>query len=262
MMLASILNQRHLRGDQDIPLDVDSRYELKYRLTYFQYLKMRNAIHPYMVMDPFTQAQESKSYLVRSLYFDTDDFHSYDEKMNGDCDRVKLRLRTYPYGEEYLKYVRVELKLREGNRAVKKSVFVPLDEYRHFMTTRHWQSFDHPITNGFERTVLKQAMRPKVLIEYDREGYQTRLKSGLRITFDHRLRSAHARDLFPEHCFYRQLYPRGVVLEIKFKDQLPLWLESLVRQQGLKVIANSKYTQCLQVARHDLHHPEGVILVR
>ncbi len=261
-MLTSILNQRNYLADREIPLDADSRYELKYRLTYFQYLKMRNAIRPYMIMDPFTRAQETQRYLVRSLYFDTDDYHSFDQKMNGDCDRVKLRLRTYPYGEEYLRYVRVELKVRQGNRAVKKSVFVPIDEYRHFMANRHWQSFDHPITNSFERTALKQHMRPKVLVEYDREGYQTRLKSGLRVTFDHSLRAAHAKDLFPEHSFYRYLYPRRVVLEIKFKDQLPKWLEALVRQQGLKVIANSKYTQCIQVARHDLHHPGGVILVR
>lgn len=261
-MRLSILNPDNLRIDRQIPIDTDSRYELKYRLTYFQYLKIRNAIRSYMIMDPFTQAQATNRYLVRSLYFDTDDYHSFDQKMNGDCDRVKLRLRTYPYGEEYMQCVRVELKLRQSNRAVKKSVFVPLDEYLHFMTTRHWQSFDHPVTNGFERTVLKQQMRPKVLIEYDREGYQTRLKSSLRITFDHHLRSAHASDLFPEHCFYRYLYPRNVVLEIKFKDELPKWLEALVRNQGLKVIANSKYTQCIQIARHDLHHPEGIILVR
>lgn len=261
-MLSSIINHSFSSKKNEILLDEDSRYELKYRLSYFQYLKMRNAIQPYMIMDPFTQFQEKHRYLVRSLYFDTDNYLSYDQKMNGDCDRVKLRLRTYPYGEEYLRYVRVELKVRQGNRAVKKSVFVPLEEYRHFMETYHWQSFVHPITNGFERTILKQYMRPKVLIEYDREGYQTRLKSGIRITFDHNLRSTHASGLFQEHCFYRYLYPRNVVLEIKFKDQLPNWLIALVRQQGLKIIANSKYTQCIQVSRHDLHHPGGVILVR
>jgi hypothetical protein len=43
---------------------------------------------------------------------------------------------------------------------------------------------------------------------------------------------------------------------------LPTWLEKLVRGHGLKVIANSKYTQSIQIARHDLHHPHNVILVR
>jgi hypothetical protein len=245
-----------------VPLDVDSRYELKYQLTYFQYLKLRNAIRLYMIMDPFTQIQTSNRYLVRSLYFDTYDYHSFHQKMSGDSAREKFRLRTYPYGEEYLKYVRVELKMRQGNLSIKKSVFVPIDEYHHFMKKRHWQAFEDPITNAFEHRLLTQQLQPMVLVEYDREGYQTRLKSGLRITFDHRLRSSHANSLFPDKSFYRYLYPRHVILEIKFKDSLPTWLEKLVRGHGLKVIANSKYTQSIQIARHDLHHPHNVILVR
>jgi hypothetical protein len=247
---------------QPIPIDSDSRFELKYRLTYFQYLKMRNAIQPTMVMDPYTRAQATNRYLVRSLYFDTFDYRLFHQKMSGDSERTKFRLRTYPHGEEYLHYVRVELKMRQGNYSIKKSVFVSLAEYQHFMHTRHWQTFEDPITVAFERQLLTQNLRPVVLVEYDREGYQTRMKSDLRITFDHRLRSAHSRTLFPEKAFYRYLYPRTVVVEIKFKDTLPKWLEALVRAQGLKVIANSKYTQCIQIARDDLYHPAHVILVR
>jgi len=265
-MVASILNnainQRNNKSVRNFPIDGDSRFELKYRLTYFQYLKMRNAILPYMVMDPYTSAQPSSRYLVRSLYFDTFDYRSFHQKMSGDCNREKFRLRTYPFGEEYLQEVRVELKMREGNLAKKISVFVPIDEYYHFMKKRHWQSFDNPITNEFERRLLTKYLRPMLLVEYEREGYQTRLKSSLRITFDHRVRSSHARDLFPKINFYRYLYPRKVVMEIKFKDNLPLWLEMVVREQGMKVIANSKYAQSLQIARHDLYHPNNVILVR
>ena len=265
-MLASIINnnQKNKLGTtpRGIPLDVDSRFELKYQLTHFQYLKLRNAIRPYMTMDAFTANQPSKRYLVRSLYFDTYDYHSFHQKMSGDSYREKFRLRTYPYGEEYLRYVRVELKMRQANLSIKKSVFVPIDEYDHFMKKRHWKSFDDPITNAFERKILTQLLQPMVLVEYDREGYQTRLKSNLRITFDHQVRASHARSLFQEKVFYRNLYPRQVVLEIKFKDSLPQWLETLVRNHGLRVIANSKFTQSILVARHDLYHPGNVILVR
>ena len=265
-MLASVINnqEKYTFGNlpRGIPLDVDSRFELKYQLTYFQYLKLRNAIQPYMTMDNFTSNQPANRYQVRSLYFDTYDYHSFHQKMSGDCDREKFRLRTYPYGEEYLKYVRVELKMRQGNLSIKKSVFVSFDEYCHFMKKRHWKSFNDPITREFERKLLTQHLQPMVLVEYDREGYQTRLKSNLRITFDHRIRSSHAHSLFPDKTFYRYLYPRQVVLEIKFNGSLPLWLENLTRQHGLKVIANSKFTQSILIARHDLYHPGNVILVR
>jgi hypothetical protein len=265
-MLASIQNavkslQRY-RLSLKSTVDEDSRFELKYRLTYFQYLKVRNAIKPYMVMDAYTQRTTANRYLVRSLYFDTNDYRAYEQKMSGDCDRVKFRLRTYDKEYAETSAVRVELKLRQGNRMIKKSVFVPNEEYQHFIKHRHWKDLQDPITTEFERQSLTQSLGPVILVEYEREGYQTRFKSDLRITFDHRVRSAHAKMLFPTRAFYQMLMPKSVVFEIKFKDNLPFWLGRLVREQGLKVIANSKYTQGLQIARHDLYHPEQVILVR
>ncbi len=246
-----------------IPIvDENSRFELKYRISYFQYLKVRNALKPYMVMDQFTQGKPTNRYLVRSLYFDTFNYKAYEQKMNGDCDRVKFRLRTYQSNLAETNPIRVELKMRQGNRAVKRSIFVSNEEYMHFIKHRHWIKFQDPITTEFERQCLTDDLRPVILIEYEREGYQTKLKSDLRITFDHRMRSAHANSLFPVHPFFRMLIPRSVILEIKFINTMPIWLEKLVRDQGLKVIANSKYTQALQIARNDLYHPDHAILVR
>jgi hypothetical protein len=249
-------------SSQDGDVDENNRFELKYRLNYFQYLKIRNAIRPYMDMDPYTAITPANRYVVRSLYFDTLDYRAYYQKMNGDSSRVKFRFRTYHREFAETKSIRVELKLRQGNLTSKKNVFVPLEEYQHFMRYRHWANVQDPITTEFERQRLIQDLRPIILIEYDREGYQTKLKSSLRITFDHHVRGAHAKYLFPKQVFYKALLPKNLILEIKFKENLPDWLENLVRAQGLKVIANSKYTQGLQIARHDLYHPDQVILVR
>jgi SPX domain protein involved in polyphosphate accumulation len=247
---------------QNSLVDESSRFELKYRITHYQYLKVRNALRPYMEMDSYTRGAAHQRYLVRSLYFDTSDYRAYEQKMSGDCDRVKFRLRSYETELCEKSAIRVELKMRQGNLMNKKSVFVSNEEYGYFMQNRHWKEVDDPIALEFERQSLTQDLRPVILVEYEREGYQSKLKNGLRITFDHRVRSAHARSLFPSHPFFRMLMPRRVILEIKFKEDLPSWVERLVREQGLKVIANSKYTQGLQVGRHDLYHPEGVILVR
>jgi SPX domain protein involved in polyphosphate accumulation len=243
-------------------VDDDNRFELKYRLNYFQYLKIRNAIRPYMDMDAYTAITPANRYLVRSLYFDTQDYRAYYQKMNGDSSRVKFRFRTYHREFAETKSIRVELKMRQGNLTSKKNVFVPVEEYRYFILHRHWANVQDPITIEFERQRLIQDLRPIVLIEYEREGYQAKLKSSLRITFDHHVRSAHAKYLFPKQVFFKTLMPKNLILEIKFKDNLPEWLEKLVRAQGLKVIANSKYTQGLQISRHDLYHPNQVILVR
>jgi len=243
-------------------IDNDSRYEIKYRLNHFQYLKIRNAIRPYMQMDTYTQMAPHNRYVVRSLYFDTHDYRAYTQKMNGDCERVKFRIRTYQRSLAETEMVRVEMKLRQGDRCSKKSMFVSLEEYTHFKQTRHWRESYGPISIEFERAVLTRHIAPVVLVEYDREGYQPRLPGDLRVTFDHHLRSAHADSLFPTHSFFQPHMPANVTMEVKFKDTLPRWMSQLVRSHGLKVIANSKYTQSIQIARHDLYHPENAILVR
>jgi len=158
--------------------------------------------------------------------------------------------------------VRVELKLRQANQVVKKSIFGPMDEYTHFLTYRHWRLIRDPITTEFERQLVIKNLQPVILIEYNREVYQSKQKSDLRITFDHNVKSANSTTLFPMKPFYKQFIPRFVVLEIKLINSPPVWLEKLIRRQGLKVIANSKYTQCLQIARHNLYHPEKVIIER
>ena len=259
-MTTPLDSQRQLSA----PLDLDngSRFELKYRLSYFQYLKIRHELQIYMKQDQYTRQVPENRYLVRSLYYDTYDYRAYDQKMNGDSERVKFRVRTYKASQSEVEQVRIELKMRQGNLTNKKNVFVPLGEYQHFMESRHWRKMLTPITMEFEAMVLRRNIMPKVLVEYDREGYQTRMKSDLRITFDHNLRSAHASRLFPEPCFFQPHIPSRVIMEIKFSKEYPRWLSSLVRNHGLKVIANSKYTQAIQVARHDLVYPAHVITVR
>ena len=51
-------------------------------------------------------------------------------------------------------------------------------------------------------------------------------------------------------------------MEIKYKDDLPSWVKNLVQAYGLKIIANSKFTQGIQAARHDLSHPDGIVIIR
>ncbi len=243
-------------------LDENSRFELKYRLSYFDYLKIRNMVKSYMKKDSFTLRAGPKGYLVRSLYFDTYDYKAYMEKMNGDCDRIKFRIRSYAATMREDTPVRVELKVRKANRVEKHGTFVRGEELSYFEQHRAWKSLDDPVLSEFSRHLVLKDLRPQIITEYTREGYQSRLNDGLRITIDHEVRSAQAKRLFPEHALFRQHHPLTVVLEIKFKAFQPSWLKELIHRYGLKLIANSKFTQGIQVARKDLHHPGGVVVVR
>lgn len=239
------------------------RYEFKYRLDCIQYRKMRIAIVPYLKPDYHSRAAPGKKYLVRSLYFDTYDYAAFHQKMSGDDHRVKYRVRTYSRSIVDDTVVRVELKVRKANAMAKYGSFVPTADYLFFMRRRHWPGNENPVLAEFERGLHLRSLQPQILIEYFREGFEDRTKSDLRITFDHQVRSAHCADLFPEDpVFFRAHHPHSIVLEIKGRRLPPDWLRRLVREQGLEIIANSKFTQGILAARQDLYHPGGVVVIR
>jgi len=239
------------------------RFELKYRLNYLQYQKLRIAVLPYMKMDFFTHTNQNKKYLVRSLYFDTYDYGLYYEKMSGDSDRIKFRIRTYSQILIDNRFIRVELKVRKANMMKKYSLFILSTDYHFFMKNKHWPNNYNPVLAEFERYFHLRALTPQILVDYYREAYEDRIKDGLRITFDHKVRSTHSDTLFPYRpVYFREHHPLGVILEIKYHNKPPTWLQNLVCDYGLKLVANSKFTQGIQVARQDLYRPDGVVIVR
>jgi hypothetical protein len=229
-------------------VNADWRFEYKYRLTFQQYLCVRSAILPFMKKDRYSLAGEAGRYLVRSLYFDTDDLGNYQEKNNGDSDRNKLRIRNYSKTPQDGTSLRVELKARKGMSMEKHSTWINYDAYQEFMSTWHWPSQSDPVLNEFERYIHLKAQRPKIIVEYQREGYLCRGLEELRVTFDLKVKSARASSLFPEHSFFRPHYPGYIVLEIKCDKSQPDWLRVLVQQHGLHITPNSKYAQGIEVA--------------
>lgn len=229
------------------------RYEIKYRLTYQQYQQVKNALQPFIKLDPYTEAVPTHRYLVRSLYFDSLDYIAYNEKLGGNHSRFKFRIRTYSSTQENGAVIRVEAKLREGNKTEKHGAFVSIAAYCDFMKHYHWNCDSNPVLIEFERNVHARIMRPKVLVEYQREGFQSRDKENIRITFDHQVVSAQAKSLFPSHAFFHpHYYPHQIILEIKHRDQQPDWIKAIVQAHSLKIESNSKYCQGIEVTQLDL----------
>jgi hypothetical protein len=239
------------------------RFELKYRISAYEYHKIRIAILPFMRRDHFTQISPADGYMIRSLYYDTYDYRSYHEKMNGDHERIKFRMRTYSKDMTDNPFIRVEMKVRKGNAMEKHGVPVTADDYRFFMQQKHWPENSNPILHEFERYLHLWDLKPQILIQYYREGYEDREKDGIRITFDHKVCAAHSDTLFPDsHMFFRDFLPHTVILEIKCRHKHPAWLRDLIRNYGLRWVANSKFTQGLQAARKDLYHPGDIVIIR
>jgi len=236
-------------------LGTDWRFEYKYRLSFALYMKIKAFITPYMRMDDYTLAAPRRRYLVRSLYLDSDQFTNYIEKIHGDSDRVKLRIRTYTAAPIESSPLRAEFKARRGIAVEKHSTWITLADYQSFLSTSHWLEHHDPVLVEFERYVHMKNLHPKIIVEYHREGYRARSKDNLRITFDHQVHSAHAEQLFPAHPFFHDHHPGKIVLEIKCNDKQPPWLRHLVENNGLRPCTNSKYIQGISVARRDVVTP-------
>ncbi|MCR3923379.1 MAG: polyphosphate polymerase domain-containing protein [Firmicutes bacterium] len=231
------------------------RFELKYRISLTQYHQLRNAMVPYMKLDPYTKP--TGSYLVRSLYFDTYDYQAYHEKINGDYGRIKIRVRSYTDSAAENPPLRVELKTRWGSAMEKYSSFVPTSVYNEFMETHHWPQSDtnNPVLTEFARLYHLRTLRPQLLVQYQRTGLKARDNESLRITFDHQVVSGNATTLFPAQPFFRVQQPHEIILEIKCQHDHPSWLSRIVKQHGLKVQANSKYARGIEIARPDVVTP-------
>ena len=242
--------------------DPESRVELKYQLDRPQYLRIRDGLAPVMRRDSFTLAAQEQGYPgyhVKSLYYDSDDFSLYGEKLAGDSERRKLRVRAYPLNPAAP--VRAELKTRQAARVIKKAAPVSWARYRAFQSVGLWGA-QEPVLLEFDRFVCAQALRPQVLVSYYREGYSTREPGDLRVTFDHAVQSVQAKSLLDDPVGYRRHDPRGVVMEIKFGESYPAWLRTMVWQYGLRAVSNSKYAQAVLVSINRFYSPDHVVVIR
>ncbi len=240
----------------DKPENDNWRFEYKYRLSIQQYYRVKAAIRPFVQADAFTSNAPRGGYLVRSLYYDSADMRAYQEKVDGDCDRTKLRIRTYTNNPLKKANYRVEMKTRKGVYSEKYSSFISPAWYESFLLNNHWPANSDPLLIEFERYIHLKTLLPLVLIEYQREGFNARAQPGLRITFDHQVQSTKADTLFPETSFFHKHYRGNIIFEIKCDKNQPAWLHELVQTQGLRIAANSKFTQGIELSRPELVRPE------
>jgi hypothetical protein len=226
-------------------LEPEPRFEYKYVLDHHQALDVRWRISTLFTKDSISRAQPRARYFVRSLYFDTDDYTAYAEKMIGETDRNKLRVRTYWRNPEDALFINVEQKRKKARHVYKFVTRINLDEWRYFQRYQKWQTDDANLEE-FEFLVRSMRLKPKTLVEYYREAFVARDKSTARLTIDTNLTYADSRCLFEEPNHKKRDLSNKIILEIKTQsDDLP-WLNRLIRQLDIGAEPNSKYTDSVE----------------
>ena len=219
------------------------RHELKYQISFSDYLSMRQRLRP--VMRPDEHARADGRYVIRSIYFDNADDKALREKINGVRKREKFRIRYY---NDDLSFIMMEKKLKYNTLCMKIDARLSEQECRALLAGNTGWMMGH--SSGLVRELYckmnTQQLRPRVLVSYVREPYVF-AAGNVRVTFDSNIRST---------LFHREFLedtvadigvadaPGSVILEVKFDAFLPDVIQSLLQTEEIRQQAYSKYGAC------------------
>ena len=229
--------------------DRQYRHELKYKISYPDYLAMRSRLRPVMKADPHAAA--GGRYLVRSVYFDNLNDKALREKIDGVAKREKFRIRYY---NDDLSYIVLEKKMKIGSLCLKCSAPITEEECRKILSGGRGSlrngdlSFmkEHPqeLVRELYAKMTCQLLRPRVLVSYTREPFIYQA-GNVRVTFDSDIRTS----LFHQEFLTKEAAgisatdePQDVYLEVKFDAFLPEVVQDLIRVKGIRQHAFSKYS--------------------
>ena len=227
------------------------RYEYKYIVPESKLDLLRQMIMPFMDVDKFADAGGTNQYTVRSIYFDTPRYDYYFEKIEGIKNRKKLRIRGYNE-EDKDKIIFLEIKrkydipiLKFRAPVIYKDALEIFEEAKlngHIINDERFPKGSESSKRFFFQMYANN-LRPVVTVIYEREAYLCKFDDTIRITFDKNLRSVAypaINELYSEKNARRSLL-NSFILEVKFNNHFPGWLNPTISQLGLMKQSASKY---------------------
>lgn len=215
------------------------RHEYKYFIsdTAASLLKLR--LPHIMRPDPYSFPRGS--YAIRSLYFDDLRGSAFEEKASGVRERTKYRIRYYNYDGSVIK---LERKEKLGSLTRKMAQGITREEALALEQCRVPASAGG-LMEELRRGCALEGLRPRVLVDYDRVPFVC-ADGNVRITIDENLRTRpYCTRLFASpYAMQPVLEPGQVILEVKFDDFLPGYLDDALEDIPKTAAAISKYVLC------------------
>ncbi len=221
---------------------VFQRKESKYLFNQKQFEAFFKELQQYMTVDQYGL------HTIRSLYYDTDNYHFIRHSMDKPKYKEKFRIRSYgtPTNDSL---VFLEIKKKVTGIVYKRRI--PLT-YTEYLTWEQTGNF--PLT--LEQSQIAQEINwlflkhtdllPKVLISYDRLSLYLEDDEDFRVTFDQNIRyqvnhvalaATRGELVAPE---------LDVLMEVKAMGAYPLWFVELLTKHHVQKGSFSKYAQTYQ----------------
>ena len=225
------------------------RFEIKYRISEYKAQEIRHFVSQYLALDPYGATQPDLSYPVHSLYIDSAAMKTFHDTINGNRNRYKLRIRFYENGND--KPVYFEIKRRFDKVIAKKRAKVhrktvadllsgqmPVMEHLVEPTPDNLEALEH-----FCFLVNQIHARPKIHVAYRREAYELEYSNAVRVTFDREVYSENQTgfSLLTSLESPVSVFGNKVILELKFTNRYPIWLQELTQLFHLRQDSAAKY---------------------
>lgn len=215
------------------------RRELKYYINKSDYEYLKVTLDNLMTRDKY--CVENDGYFIRSLYFDDIHDGAVQEKLAGEENRAKYRLRIYYLDQDWVK---LERKRKYNDYVQKDTGILTIEQTKELIDGNYKVLLEpnKPILNSIYYDFSKRYMKPVVIIDYIRDVYLMDFNQ-IRVTFDKKIRRDEKNlDLFSTKLNTEPVQrDEVIVLEVKYNDFLPPWFEDLIQPRGQVRSAISKY---------------------
>lgn len=235
-----------------------SRFECKYLIPKGMAEEIRKYTQPYLELDFFSARAPKHRYPVHSLYLDGPANELYETTMQGMKNRFKLRIRGYDGNPESPLFA--EVKRRADRVILKRRALISRPAARALLAGKPLPEGESPQGSEFAEfrsLYARVGARPSVYVSYLREAYEAVGPEPVRLTFDTHLHNAPPERSTPfafDDKEWAETPCENVILELKFTDACPHWVEGLIEHFQLARCSVAKYILCLDASQERYRH--------
>ena len=171
---------------------------------------------------------------VNSIYFDTQNFSSIKENLDGISNKKKVRLRWYGKLDKLIDPI-IEIKSKKGFETKKESFKIKI------LDNINFQNFDNlKLIKKYVNLKInpKKTIYPILTTNYDRE-YFISSNDKIRATVDYNLKSVYIRN-FSQFDIIKN-FKHTCILEIKYPLELDSYVRKNLKEMTLRLSKNSKF---------------------
>ena len=233
-----------------------SRFEYKYYVDEATASNIKEFLSAYLEPDEFLLKFGGIGYPVCSLYLDSSGLLLYDQTLQGQKNRFKLRIRYYD--DDQTNPAFLEIKRRDSDVIKKQRAAVTRAGAMAVLAGEpaspeyiFGKVNTKTLDAMYEFCNLRDRIRAQgcTYVYYFRQAYVSPDSNQCRVTFDRQLEGGiyvpGEQLVIPKETKQPKL--DGVVLELKFTDRKPNWMIELSDVFGLQRTSVPKYVKCVEV---------------